>query len=606
MATIRNFCIIAHIDHGKSTLADRLIELTGTVEKRDMKHGQMLDQMDIEQERGITIKLAPVRMNWKGHQLNLIDTPGHADFQYEVSRSLKACEGALLVIDASQGIEAQTLANVYLAMENDLTIIPVLNKIDLPASDPDRVLEELEKVLSIPREEAILVSAKEGTNVDKVLDAIVERIPAPKRKLAEPTEADEVKALIFDSVFDPYRGVVIYVRSFAGDIRKGDKVGLVGTQISFEALEVGCFKPKYSPLPAIHEGEIGYIVTGLKSVREARVGDTVWRSPRIAGQAARALDAAVPLPGFQRVTPFVFAGVFATDADDYPALREALEKLSLNDASLTYEPEQSTALGFGFRCGFLGLLHMDIVQERLEREYDLDLIVTAPSVQYEIVKTDNSVEQIANPTELPEAGSYLEIREPWVRVEIVSPKEYLGGVLDLVTKRRGVQKNLDFLDTERALVTYELPLASIVTDFYDKLKSISSGYASLSYEHLDFRAEDLVRLDVLVANEKVDALSFVAHRSEARSVGMVLCEKLKDIIPKQMFVVPIQAAIGSQVIARETISAYRKDVTGYLYGGDVSRKKKLLEKQKKGKKRMKQFGKIALPQEAFMAVLKRD
>lgn len=596
---IRNFCIIAHIDHGKSTLADRLIELTGTMEKRDMKNAQMLDTLELEQERGITIKLQPVRMEWKGCQLNLIDTPGHADFAYEVSRSLKACEGALLVIDATQGIEAQTLANVYQAMEANLTLIPVLNKIDLPAAEPERIKDEIENVLSIPREEVIEVSAKDGTNCDRVLDAIIARIPAPAPQPADP---GELKALIFDSVFDPYRGVVIYVRVLAGRIEKRATLHLLGTHTKFEALEVGCFKPKYSPTAALETGEIGYIVTGLKSVREARVGDTVWAS----GLPRKEPHAAVALPGYQMVTPFVFAGLFAVDADDYPRLRDALEKLSLNDASLTYEPEQSSALGFGFRCGFLGLLHMEIVQERLEREYDLDLIVTAPSVKYEVVKMNGEVVQLSNPEELPENQNYLELREPWVRVEIVVPKSYLGAVLELVSARRGVQKNLTFLDSDRALVTYELPLASIVTDFYDKLKSATAGYASLGYEHLDFRAGDLAKLDVLVAGEKVDALSFIVHRSEARSVGMQLTAKLEDLIPKQLFSIPIQAAIGATVIARETISAYRKDVTGYLYGGDVTRKNKLLDKQKKGKKRMKQFGKVTLPQEAFLAVLKRD
>ncbi|MFA5351959.1 MAG: translation elongation factor 4 [Candidatus Gracilibacteria bacterium] len=600
MKSIRNFCIIAHIDHGKSTLADRLLEITHTIDKRDMK-AQLLDTMDIEQERGITIKLQPVRMEWKQHQLNLIDTPGHADFTYEVSRSLKAVEGAILVVDATQGIEAQTLANVYLALESNLTIIPVLNKIDLPAADVERMKNELENVLSIPREEVIEISAKEGTNCEAVLDAVIKRIPPPQP--LPDIEEHEMKALIFDSVFDTYRGVVIYVRNFNGEIRKGDRLKLLRAGCDFEALEVGCFKPKYSPTAAIHNGEIGYIVTGLKSVRDARVGETVWKKIKHGNN----IEAApTPLPGYKKVTPFVFAGVFCTEADDYPTLRDALGKLSLNDASLTFEPEQSGALGFGFRVGFLGLLHMEIVQERLEREYNLDLIVTAPSVKYEIIKMTGEMIPISNPSELPDSGSYVEIKEPWVKVEIVTPKEYLGGVLELVTKRRGLQKNLSFLDTNRALVDYEIPLASIVTDFYDKLKNITSGYASLNYEHLDFRPGDLVRLDVLVAGEKVDALSFITHRSESRSVGMQLCAKLKEIIPRANFVIPIQAAIGAQVIARETISAYRKDVTGYLYGGDVTRKNKLLDKQKKGKKRMKKFGKVNLPQEAFLAVLKKD
>lgn len=601
MQHIRNFCIIAHIDHGKSTLADRLIELTGTLTQRDMKHGQMLDTMDLEQERGITIKLQPVRMQWREHQLNLIDTPGHADFAYEVSRSLTACEGALLVIDATQGIEAQTLANVYQAMEQNLTLIPVLNKIDLPAAEPERIKDEIENVLSIPREEVIEISAKDGTNCDQVLDAIIERIPAPRA--LEQAAPGELKSLIFDSVFDPYRGVVIYVRNFAGRIAKREKLHLLGTHSRFEALEVGCFKPRYHALDSIEQGEIGYIVTGLKSVREARVGDTVWR----AGTGdSRDPAAATPLPGYKKSTPFVFAGVFATDADDYPALRDALEKLSMNDAALTYEPEQSSALGFGFRCGFLGLLHMEIVQERLEREYDLDLIVTAPSVKYELLTNAGETQTLANPEELPEPGAYAELREPWVQVEIVTPKEYLGGVLELVTARRGIQKNLSFLDDQRSLVTYELPLASIVTDFYDRLKSLSAGYASMGYEFLDFRVGDLVKMDILVAGEKVDALSFIVHRSEARSVGLSLTAKLKEIIPRQNFVIPIQAAIGATIVARETLSAFRKDVTAKLYGGDVTRKNKLLNKQKKGKKRMKQMGKVALPQEAFLAVLKRD
>ncbi len=600
MKHIRNFCIIAHIDHGKSTLADRLIELTETLAKRDMKNAQMLDTMELEQERGITIKLQPVRMNWREHQLNLIDTPGHADFAYEVSRSLKACEGALLVIDATQGIEAQTLANVYQALEQNLTLIPVLNKIDLPAADPERIKEEIENILSIPREEVIEISAKDGTNCEAVLDAVIERIPAP-RVLASASEG-ELKALIFDSVFDPYRGVVIYVRVLSGRITKRETLYLLGTHSKFEALEIGCLKPKYSPTPTIEAGEIGYIVTGLKSVREARVGDTVWQS----GTPKTELKAAIALPGYQQVTPFVFAGVFATDADDYPALRDALEKLSLNDAALTYEPEQSGALGFGFRCGFLGLLHMEIVQERLEREYDLDLIITAPSVKYEVVLLDGTVLQLSNPEALPEPAAYTELREPWVQVEIVTPKEYLGAVLELVTARRGVQKNLSFLDSERALVTYELPLAAIVTDFYDKLKSATSGYASLGYEHLDFRAGELVKLDVLVAGEKIDALSFIVHKSESRAVGLSLTKKLKEIIPRANFVISIQAAVGATIIARETISAFRKDVTEKLYGGDVTRKNKLLKKQKAGKKRAKQFGRVSLPQEAFLAVLKRD
>ncbi|MCF7836539.1 translation elongation factor 4 [Candidatus Gracilibacteria bacterium] len=596
MKNIRNFCIIAHIDHGKSTLADRLLELTHTVDKRDMR-AQHLDTMDLEQERGITIKLQPARMEWKNYELNLIDTPGHADFAYEVSRSLKAVEGALLIIDATQGIEAQTLANVYAALEANLEIIPVINKIDLPAADVPRIKTEIENVLSIPREEVIEISAKEGTNCEQILDAVVERIPPPQNLV----ESEGTKALIFDSIFDPYRGVVIYVRNFAGEIKKGDKLKLLRADAEFEALEVGCFKPKYLPTEKIEAGEIGYIVTGLKSVRDARVGETVWGKSTIQTKNQAPPE---PLPGYKKVSPFVFAGVFANDANDFPELRDALEKLSLNDASLTYEPERSSALGFGFRVGFLGLLHLEIVQERLEREYNLDLIVTAPSVKYEMILNSGEVKPLANPSELPDV--FEELHEPWVKLEIVTPKKYLGGVLELVTKRRGVQKNLSFLDADRALVEYEIPLASIITDFYDKLKNVSSGYASMSYEFLEFRTENLVRLDVLIGGEKIDALSFIAHRSEARSVGMNLCKKLKDIIPRANFVIPIQAAIGATVIARETLSAYRKDVTAKLYGGDVTRKNKLLKKQKAGKKRMKQFGKVSLPQEAFLAVLKRD
>jgi len=637
MKQLRNFCIIAHIDHGKSTLADRLLELTGTVEKREMR-AQHLDTMELEQERGITIKLQPVRMEWEyknkkvasetssknyqlpttNYQLNLIDTPGHADFSYEVSRSLKAVEGALLIIDATQGIEAQTLANVYAALDANLEIIPIVNKIDLPAADPEKIKTEIENVLSIPREEVIEISAKDGTNCEKVLDAIVERIPAPRNL----ENAEGAKALIFDSIFDPYRGVVIYVRNFAGKIRKGEKLKLLRADAEFEALEVGCLKPKYSPTGEIAAGEIGYIVTGLKSVRDARVGETVWKKAKQSAVGSRqsadfeikkklsancelrTANSPTPLPGYQKVSPFVFAGIFANDADDYPELRDALEKLSLNDASLSFEPERSTALGFGFRVGFLGLLHLEIIQERLEREYDLDLIVTAPSVKYEMILGDGKIQPLANPSELPEI--FAELREPWVRLEIVTPKEFLGGILELATKRRGIQKNLSFLDPTRALVEYEIPLASIVTDFYDKLKNVSSGYASMSYEFLEFRAGELVRLDVLVGGEKIDALSFVVHRSEARSVGLNLVKKLKDIIPRANFVIPIQAAIGATIIARETLSAFRKDVTAKLYGGDVTRKNKLLKKQKAGKKRMKQFGKVALPQEAFLAVLKRD
>jgi elongation factor 4 len=781
MQNIRNFCIIAHIDHGKSTLADRLLEITNTIEKREMR-AQHLDTMELEQERGITIKLQPVRMEYEltankkiqnnqkstNYQLNLIDTPGHADFAYEVSRSLSAVEGALLVIDATQGIEAQTLATIYAAIEADLKIIPILNKIDLPAANPDRIKQEIENVLSIPATEVIEISAKTGENCEKILPAIIERIPPP----AEFENTAETKALIFDSIFDIYRGVVIFVRNFSGEIKKNDKLKLLRANLEFEALEVGFFKPKFIKTNKIDTGEIGYIVTGLKSVREARVGETVWKMEsggrkvedvlnsknqkpevllisgicgsgkttmakiiekklgfvRISGddfcripkiwsaenaeklkeihqkiifqakdylkkgknvvidyvldkkeeiemyrqnfnqnleikilnpceeialqrdknrecwtvekgrisQLAKIFEnlkselgkesfidnsaetpeqtfekhfqkpktnnqKPTPLSGFKKVSPFVFAGIFAIDADDFPRLRESLEKLSLNDASLTFEPERSTALGFGFRVGFLGLLHLEIVQERLEREYDLNLIVTAPSVKYQILDNSNQLQELANPSELPEI--FQEIREPWVSVEIVTPKNFLGKVLELLNKRRGIQKNLSFLDLTRALITYELPLASIVTEFYDCLKNVSSGYASLSYEHLDFRVGDLARLDFLVADEKIDALSLIVARQDARRMGMKICKKLKKIIPRANFVIPIQAAIGAQIIARETLSAFRKDVIAKLYGGDRTRKDKLLKKQKAGKKRLKQFGKVSLPQEAFLAIL---
>lgn len=598
---IRNFCIIAHIDHGKSTLADRFLEVTNTVDKRDMKHGQLLDTMDIEQERGITIKLQPVRMDWE-HEgvkyiLNLIDTPGHVDFSYEVSRSLAACEGAILVVDATQGIEAQTLANCYMALEHDLEIIPVLNKIDLPSSDVERRAQEIEDALGIPKEDIIAVSAKEGTNVEAVLTRVVEKVPPPK----DASDNDELKALIFDSVYDSYKGVVIYTRLQSGSVKRGDKVYFLNTKTDIEVLEVGYFKPKYTPCPVLHAGEVGYIVTGLKSVREARVGDTVWK----AGSTKVTMADAVPMEGYKQVRPFVFAGIFCTDNDDYQLLREALSKLQLNDSALSFDPEQSGALGHGFRCGFLGLLHMEIVQERLEREYNLDLIVTAPTVSH-IVITPDGEKMISGPHELPDPSHISGIKEPWVKVEILSPKEYVGAIMTLCSEKRGLSKDVQYLDANRVVNTFEMPLASIVVDFYDQLKSISSGYASMNYEYLDFRIENLVRLDVSIAGEKVDALAAIVHRDEAFYVGRSLTKKLKEVVPRQNFVIPIQAAIGGKIIARETISAYRKDVTAKLYGGDVTRKNKLLKKQKAGKKRMKQMGKVSLPQEAFLAVLGRD
>ncbi len=583
-------------------MADRFLEVTKTVEKRDMKHAQHLDTMDIEQERGITIKLQPVRMNYeyKGEKyiLNLIDTPGHVDFSYEVSRSLAACEGAILVVDSTQGIEAQTLANCYMAIAHDLEIVPVLNKIDLPAADVAGRAKEIEAALGIPADSIIPVSAKEGTNVDMVLQRVVEVVPPPK-----PSEVgDELKALIFDSVYDAYKGVVTFVRLKSGSVKKGDKVYLLNTKKEIDVLEVGYFKPKYMPTEALYPGEVGYIVTGLKGVRDARVGDTIWKQ----GNSNVQMSNAVALPGYTVVRPFVFAGVFSVDSDDYSLLRDALEKLKLNDSALSFEPENSGALGHGFRCGFLGLLHMEIVQERLEREYNLDLIVTAPSVSYIIVMTSGEEKMIASPSELPDPAFIDAIKEPWVKVELLAPKEYVGAIMTLCTEKRGISKNMQYLDQNRVLLDYELPLASIVVDFYDRLKSMTSGYASMNYEYLDYRKDDLVKLDILVAGDKVDALALIVHRKDSFYIGGEMVKKLKDLIPKHQFVVALQAAIGGKIIARESISAFRKDVTSGLYGGDITRKRKVLEKQKKGKKRMKMMGKVELPQEAFLAVLKKD
>ncbi len=606
---IRNFCIIAHIDHGKSTLADRFLEITKTIEQRDMKHGQMLDSMELEQERGITIKLAPVRMEWiytgnkaefKGQRfiLNLIDTPGHVDFAYEVSRSIAACEGAILVVDATQGIQAQTLSNCYLAIDHNLTMIPVINKIDLPASDPEKVIREIENTIGISGDEVIAISAKNGTNVDAVLNAIIERIPPPP----ETQDGDELKALIFDSLYDTYKGIVTYVRVMSGEAKRDDKVYFLHNGLEVNILEVGYFKPKYKPAEKISAGEIGYIITGVRQVSDARVGDTVWAR----GTTKKTIEEATPLPGYKIVKPFVFASVFCVDSDDFPLLREALEKLKLNDSSLIYEPEQSGALGNGFRCGFLGLLHLDIVQERLEREYNLNLVVTAPSVSYKVKYSNDKEEIISNPADLPDPSRIDELLEPWMKVELVTPKEYLGGILSLVQDKRGIQKNIQYIDDVRVIVTAEIPLASIVIDFYDKLKSATAGYASMNYEFIDYREGDLVKMDILVATEKVEALSMMLHRKEAQSMGQSMTKKLKELIPKMQFEIPIQAAIGGKIIARETISAMRKDVTAKLYGGDRTRKDKLLKKQKAGKKRMKMIGKVEIPQDAFLAVLKKD
>jgi len=587
---IRNFCIIAHIDHGKSTLADRLLELTDTVQKRDMK-AQLLDRMDLERERGITIKLQPVRMNYKDHQLNLIDTPGHVDFSYEVSRSLEACEGAILVVDATQGMQAQTLANVYLAMAADLKIIPVLNKIDLPAADVERVSKEVISLLGCKKEDILHISAKTGQGVDAVLERIVADVPPPLM-----SKVSETRALIFDSYYDDYRGVILYVRVVDGHIKKGAQIKMMATEAHGIALEVGALKPDMTPNAALETGEIGYIVTNLRSTREAKVGDTV---------TLQSVPATEALPGYQDVKPFVYAGFFPESNEYYQELKDAVEKLSLSDSALQFELENSPVLGFGVRIGFLGLLHMDIVRERLEREYNLDLVVTNPSTDYQVTLTTGDELDIKSAADLPDPAKIIEIREPWIRGEIVVPQDYVGAMIQLISSKRGLQKNLSYID-ERTLVSFEAPLANLLTDFYDQLKSLTSGYGSFNYELADYRAEDLVRLDFYVAGERVDALAIMVHRTEADRVGRDIVGKLKEVIPRQQFPVALQAAIGGRFIAREDISAYRKDVTGYLYGGDVSRKKKLLAKQKKGKARMKRFGKVDIPAEAFTVMLKRD
>ncbi len=588
--TIRNFCIIAHIDHGKSTLADRMLELTGTVNKRDMK-SQLLDSMELEREKGITIKLAPVRMKYKGYDLNLIDTPGHVDFSYEVSRSLQACEGAVLVVDASQGIQAQTLANVYLALAANLAIIPVLNKVDLPAADIPRVSSEVKNLLGCSDEDILKISAKTGEGVEDVLNAVIEKVVSPKGEHDAPT-----RALIFDSYYDDYRGVILYMRVVDGDIKKGDTIEMLATGAHGLALEVGALSPTMSPESSIATGEIGYIVTNLKTTREAKVGDTV---------TVKRAHATEALPGYKNVQPFVYAGFFPVSNEDYNELKDAIEKLSLSDSALQFEPENSPVLGFGVRIGFLGLLHMDIIRERLEREYNLDLVVTNPSTDYQITMTGGEQIDIKSASDLPDVSKIAEIREPWIQGEIVVPSDYIGTVIQLIVAKRGRQKNLSYID-ERALISFEAPLANLLTDFYDQLKSVTSGYGSFNYELLGYQVEDLVRVDFYVAGEMVDALSVMAHRSESQSLGRYIVKKLKDVIPRQNFQVALQAAIGGKFIAREDLSAYRKDVTTGLYGGDVSRKKKVLAKQAKGKKRMKRFGKVDIPSEAFTVMLKRD
>jgi GTP-binding protein LepA len=587
---IRNFCIIAHIDHGKSTLADRLLELTNTVEMRDMK-AQLLDKMDLEREKGITIKLAPVRMSYLNYELNLIDTPGHVDFSYEVSRSLQACEGALLVVDATQGIQAQTLANVYLAIAAELTIIPVLNKIDLPAADTERVSQEIISLLGCDKHDILLISAKTGEGVGAVLDKIVELVPPPKTSRTELT-----RALIFDSYYDDYRGVILYVRVFDGAISKNDQIQMMATSASGIALEVGALKPDMKAGSELGSGEIGYIVTNLKTTRQAKVGDTVTLNNKPAKSA---------LPGYKDVKPFVYAGFFPESNEFYQELKDAVEKLSLSDSALQFVPENSAVLGFGVRIGFLGLLHMDIVRERLEREYNLDLVITNPSTDYQVVLTTNDEIDIKSAADLPDPSKILEIREPWIKGEIVAPQEYVGPAIQLITAKRGLQNNISYVD-RRALISFEAPLANLLTDFYDQLKSLTSGYGSFNYELDNYRSEDLVRLDFYVAGEIVGALSIMVHRTEAQRLARETVLKLKDIIPRQNFQVALQAAIGGQFIAREDISAYRKDVTTGLYGGDVSRKKKVLAKQAKGKKRLKRFGKVDIPAEAFTVMLKRD
>ena len=597
MKNIRNFCIIAHIDHGKSTLADRILELTDTVSKREMED-QLLDNMDLERERGITIKARAVKLNYTAdngeeYEFNLIDTPGHVDFNYEVSRSLVACEGAVLVVDASQGIEAQTLANTYLALENDLEIIPVINKIDLPNADPERVIKEIEDVIGIPAEDAPRVSAKTGVNIKEVLEQVVSKIPAPK-------EADDkpLRALIFDSIYDSYRGVIVHVRLFDGKIAAGDRMKLMSTGAEFDVVEVGYLRPfGYQAAESLSSGEVGYIMASIKTVQDTSVGDTVTLAEN---------PAAEPLPGYKKVNPMVFCGIYPADGSKYGDLREALEKLQLNDASLTFEPENSTALGFGYRCGFLGLLHMEIIQERLEREYNLDLITTAPSVVYKITKTDGEVVYIDNPTAYPNQNDILKSEEPIVNADIITPNDYTGTVMDLCQNRRGVFKNMQYIDENRVNLHYEMPLNEIIYDFFDALKSRTRGYASFDYEFKGYKEGKLVKLDIMLNGEIVDALSFIVNSESAYARGRKIAEKLKDNIPRQLFEVPVQACIGGKIIARETVKAWRKDVLAKCYGGDITRKKKLLEKQKEGKKRMRKLGSVEVPQEAFMAVLKLD
>ncbi len=595
-ARIRNFSIIAHIDHGKSTLADRMLQLTGTISERDM-HEQVLDDMELERERGVTIKASAVRMNYvasdgETYEMNLIDTPGHVDFSYEVSRALQACEGAVLVVDSTQGIEAQTLANLYMALEQDLEIVAVVNKTDLPAARPDDIAQEIEDLIGIDAADVLQVSAKTGQNVEQVLEAIVRHIPPPSGEIDVPP-----RALIFDSHYDSYKGVIAYVRVFEGTIRETDSLRMMATGVTAEPVEIGVFSPSMKPVDSLTAGEVGYIATGLKTVRECRVGDTVTLAQ---GGAER------PLPGYKQAKPMVFAGFYPSDNDDYDDLRDALEKLQLNDASLVYQPETSLALNFGFRVGFLGLFHMDIIQERLEREYDLDLVATSPSVEYQVVLHDGETLTIHSPSELPDESTIAEIREPWMTIEIFSPEEFIGPIMDLVTSKRGEYLSMEYLDAKRVQLKYRIPLAELIVDFYDRLKSATRGYASLDYHFDEYRAEKLVKLDVLVNKMPVDALALIVHEDEAFNKGQRLVSKLKRLIPRQLYEVPIQAAVGKRVVSRANVKALRKDVLAKCYGGDITRKKKLLEKQKKGKKRLKMIGNVEVPQEAFMAVLRLD
>ncbi|MBM7868012.1 elongation factor 4 [Heliobacterium gestii] len=595
-ANIRNFCIIAHIDHGKSTLADRILEFTGALTEREMED-QVLDSMDLERERGITIKLQAVRLQYKAkdgqvYTLNLIDTPGHVDFTYEVSRSLAACEGALLVVDAAQGIEAQTLANVYLALENDLEIIPVVNKIDLPSAEPDRVKQEIEDVIGLDASDAILASAKAGIGIEETLEAIVAKVPPPKGDSTSP-----LQCMIFDSFYDAYKGAISYVRVVEGTVKKGTKIKMMSTGKNFEVTEVGVFTPAPRQVEQLSSGEVGFIVASIKNVKDTRVGDTITDADHPAKE---------PLPGYRQVTPMVYCGLYPVEGADYEDLRDALDKLRLNDAALIYEPETSVALGFGFRCGFLGLLHMEIVQERLEREFDLDLITTAPNVIYRVNQTDGEVILVDNPTKLPPTQKIETIEEPYVKASIMVPSDFVGAVMELCQEKRGSFINMDYIAGQRVMLIYELPLAEIIFDFFDQLKSRTKGYASLDYELIGYRVSELVKLDILLNGDLIDAFSIIVHRDRAYNRGRALADKLKDLIPRQMFEVPIQAVIGNKVIARETIKAIRKNVLAKCYGGDISRKRKLLEKQKEGKKRMKQVGNVEIPQEAFMAVLSID